>query len=87
MIAFKDILESGASVNAPIFFSINNNLVPVVDYIATSPSDIKFFTDQDLINDVVDLKELISYIDLEGMQNVMLPGKEFKLATGKIVIK
>lgn len=87
MIAFTDIIESGASVNAPIFFSLENNLIPVVDYIATSPSDIKFFTDQDLINDVVDLKELISYIELEGMQDVMLPGKEFEINTGKIIIK
>ena len=69
----------------PIYFQSEENLLPVVDFIRTSPTDIKFFIDQEVAEEVV-FGELISYIELEGMENASIPGKGYRVESNKLVI-
>ena len=69
----------------PIYFQSEENLSPVVDFLKTSPTDIKFFVDRE-VNEEVEFGELISYIELEGMENVSIPGKSYKIENNKLII-
>ena len=74
-----------AEYTLPIYFQSEENLSPVVDFLKTSPTDIKFFVDRE-VNEEVEFGELISYIELEGMENVSIPGKSYKIENNKLII-
>ena len=74
-----------AEYTLPIYFQSEEALLPVVDFLKTSPTDIKFFIDREVDEEVV-FGELISYIELEGMENVSIPGKSYKIESNKLII-
>ena len=80
MINISDIIEDVVTTNLSLYM----NSIPVVDYIKTSDSDIKFFVAEGLDDDVVSLEELISYIELEDMGDVMVPGKNYTVENNKL---
>lgn len=80
MIHISDILKDVSTTNLSLY--MNNN--PVVDYVKTSNSDIKFFTGQESDNDTVSLEELLSYIELENMEATMVPGKNYIVENNKL---
>jgi len=82
----QDIVQQQSLNTENLFFYVDG--VVAIDYIKTSSTTVKLFTDQTLVQEEVTLKEILEYIKLEGMDSgVMIYGTEFEITDNKILLK
>jgi len=82
----QDIVQQQSLNTENLFFYVDG--VVAIDYIKTSSTTVKLFTDQTLVQEEVSLKEILEYIKLEGMDSgVMIYGTEFEITDNKILLK
>ena len=82
----QDIVQQQSLNTENLFFYVDG--VVAIDYIKTSSTTVKLFTDQTLVQEEVSLKEILEYVKLEGMDSgVMVYGTEFEITDNKILLK
>ena len=82
----QDIVQQQSLNTENLFFYVDG--VVAIDYVKTSSTTVKLFTDQTLVQEEVSLKEILEYIKLEGMDSgVMIYGTEFEITDNKILLK
>lgn len=82
----QDKVQQQALNADSLFFYVDN--APAVDYIKTSVTTIKLFTDDFVLGEELSLEEVLQYIELEGMEgDIMIYGTDFEIADNKIILK
>lgn len=62
--------------------------LPAVDYIKTSSTTVKLFTDESILGEEVTLAELQQYVAMEDLsEDTMVFGTEFTVEAGKVILK
>lgn len=62
--------------------------LPAIDYIKTSSTTVKLFTDENILGEEVTLYELQQYISMEDLSaDTMIFGTEFTIEASKVILK
>ena len=62
--------------------------LPAVDYIKTSSTTVKLFTDESILGEEVTLAELQQYVAMEDLsEDTMVFGTEFTIEADRVILK